>query len=95
MRCQFLPLRPSEALGTAFELHESHAKSQIKRVGEASALSGAYAGVSKTDALRNQAAATFGVSASAASKEFSIDAIVSSVSSPMFEMRKVFPFNFP
>ena len=39
--------------------------------------------------------AIFGVSASAASKDFSIAAMVSSVSSPMFEMRKVFPFSFP
>lgn len=41
------------------------------------------------------AAASFGVSANAASKAFSRAAIVSSVSSPMFEMRKVFPFSFP
>ena len=42
-----------------------------------------------------QAAAAFGVSASAASKDFSIAAIVSSVSSPMFEMRKVLPLSLP
>ena len=37
----------------------------------------------------------FGVSASAASSDFNIDAIVSSVSSPMFEIRNVFPFSLP
>ena len=41
------------------------------------------------------AAATLGVSASAESNAFSMVAIVSSVSSPMFEMRKVFPFSLP
>jgi hypothetical protein len=41
------------------------------------------------------AAAAFGVSANAESNAFNNDAIVSSVSSPMLEMRKVFPFSFP
>jgi len=41
----------------------------------------------------NQAA--FGVSARAASKAFSMAAMVSSVSSPMLEMRKVFPLSLP
>ena len=42
-----------------------------------------------------QAAATFGHSARAESKDASIAAMVASVSSPMFEMRKVLPFSLP
>ena len=42
-----------------------------------------------------QVAASFGVSASAESNALSSAAMVSSVSSPMFEMRKVVPLIFP
>ncbi len=56
----------------------------------------AWASAEIVEAIFAQAvAAALGVSASALSSALIKSAIVTSVSSPMFEMRKVFPFNFP
>ena len=52
-------------------------------------------GVPSPRSAVHQLAASFGVSASAESNAFNIAVIVASVSSPMLEMRKVFPFSLP